>query len=185
MCRWAQYSGHHSGVTLFFALLALGGAAIVVLAPIVCFAMPESAMARDIRSFGVVGGFIAALVATAGSLYLSEVVGYDPCRFCWYQRFFMYPAALVLGIALATKRPKLGWIAVAMSLVGFCISIYHRIEQQYPGGVGSSCAVDNPCWGRYVNEFGLITIPTMAAVAFALVFTLVPLSLRSMNDSVE
>ncbi len=185
VCKCDGDSRHHFTVTLFFALLAFGGAAVVVLAPVVSFAMPGSSTARDIRSFGLIGGFVAALVATLGSLYLSEIVGYAPCRFCWYQRFFMYPSALVLGLSLLMKKPKLAWLAVAMSVIGFCISVYHRLEQQYPDTVGSSCAVDNPCWGRYVNEFGWVTIPTMAAVAFALVFTLVPLSLRGMAGESE
>lgn len=170
-------------MTLFFAILALGGIALVVAAPVTCLALPNSSLARDIRSYGLVGGFIAATVAMFGSLYLSEVVGYEPCRFCWYQRYFMYPAAIVLGIAVFAKRPKLGWLGVGLAAVGFCVSIYHRIEQARGSSIGSSCAVDNPCWARYVNELGWITIPTMAAVAFALVFTLVPLGLRDTHSS--
>lgn len=185
MSRSIDDSGHHSGMTLFFAFLALGGMALVVLAPVTCLALPNSTMARDIRSYGLIGGFVAAAVAMLGSLYLSEVVGFEPCRFCWYQRYFMYPAAVVLGIAVFAKRPKLGWVGVGLAAIGFPISIYHRLEQARGSSIGSSCDVDNPCWARYVNELGWITIPTMAAVAFALVCTLVPLSLRASSRPQE
>ncbi|MEM7737254.1 MAG: disulfide bond formation protein B, partial [Deinococcota bacterium] len=34
--------------------------------------------------------WLIALVATAGSLYFSEVRNFIPCTFCWYQRILMY-----------------------------------------------------------------------------------------------
>ena len=37
-----------------------------------------------------------AITAMAGSLIMSEVVGFIPCRLCWIQRGFMYPAAFFL-----------------------------------------------------------------------------------------
>ncbi len=166
-------------MTLFFALLALGGMAVVIGTGVLRVTAPTSALLRDLTSIGMWLGFTAATVATAGSLYLSEIVGFDPCRLCWVQRAFMYPSALLLAVALFAKQRWAAWVAVGLSVVGFCVSVYHRLEQQYPDSVGGACAIDNPCSGRYVEEFGWITIPTMAAVAFALVFTLVPLNLRA------
>ena len=51
------------------------------------------------RSTRLYLAWVVALVATLGSLYLSEVLGYRPCKLCWYQRIAMYPLALMLGIA--------------------------------------------------------------------------------------
>ena len=34
-----------------------------------------------------------------GALFLGEVMGRTPCNLCWFQRIFMFPLALVLGIA--------------------------------------------------------------------------------------
>ena len=44
----------------------------------------------------------AALIATLGSLYFSEIKGYIPCTMCWYQRIFMYPIVLIGLVALIT-----------------------------------------------------------------------------------
>ena len=44
-----------------------------------------------------------ALLATAGSLYFSEVANYLPCTLCWYQRIAMYPLVLILGIAVLRR----------------------------------------------------------------------------------
>src|SRR5215212_3132279 len=39
-----------------------------------------------------------ALIATAGSLFFSEVSQFIPCRLCWFQRIAMYPLAAILLI---------------------------------------------------------------------------------------
>ncbi|MFB6177736.1 MAG: disulfide bond formation protein B, partial [Halobaculum sp.] len=45
-----------------------------------------------------------ALVATAGSLYFSEVMGLIPCELCWVQRILMYPLVVVLAVAAVEER---------------------------------------------------------------------------------
>ncbi|MCS0543365.1 disulfide bond formation protein B, partial [Aeromonas veronii] len=48
--------------------------------------------------------FAAALISTLGSLYFSEIQKFVPCELCWYQRIFMYPLAIILGIAIFKKN---------------------------------------------------------------------------------
>ena len=45
----------------------------------------------------------ASFIATLGSLYFSEIMKFEPCVLCWYQRIFMYPFVLWLGIAVVKK----------------------------------------------------------------------------------
>ena len=42
--------------------------------------------------------WMVALLATAGSLFFSYVMEFAPCVLCWYQRIFMYPQAVILGL---------------------------------------------------------------------------------------
>ena len=86
------------------------------------------------------------------SIIYSEVVGFIPCKFCWYQRYLMYPIALFLIASLFKKSLyKFGFL----SLIGLFISLYH-IYLQNGGGGGGSCAVDIPCNLKYVDIFGFI-----------------------------
>ncbi|MBI3559387.1 disulfide bond formation protein B, partial [Candidatus Gottesmanbacteria bacterium] len=39
--------------------------------------------------------WFVATVATAGSLYFSEIARLTPCVLCWYQRILMYPLVLI------------------------------------------------------------------------------------------
>ena len=107
-----------------------------------------------------------AIFSSIGSIVYSEVVGFIPCRFCWYQRYLMYPVALFLIIGLFNKSViKAGYI----SLVGAVIGIYH-IYLQNGGGGGGSCAIDVPCNLKYVDIFGFISIPVMATTGFLTIF---------------
>src|SRR4051812_48996267 len=40
-----------------------------------------------------------AAIATAGSLFFSEISQFIPCRLCWFQQIGMYPLAVILLIA--------------------------------------------------------------------------------------
>ena len=63
-----------------------------------------------------------ALFSSVGSIIYSEVVGFIPCRFCWYQRYLMYPVALFLIIGLFNNRfIRFGYV----SLVGVVVGAYH------------------------------------------------------------
>ena len=95
-----------------------------------------------------------AVFSSIGSIVYSEVVGFIPCRFCWYQRYLMYPIAIALIISLF-KRPffRVGYI----SIVGVAISAYH-IYLQNGGGGGGTCAVDVPV------SYTHLTLPTKRIV---------------------
>ena len=57
-----------------------------------------------------------ASFSAVGSLVYSEVVGFIPCKYCWYQRYLMYPIALLLVASLFKKSLyKFGYV----SLFGF------------------------------------------------------------------
>jgi len=69
--------------------------------------------------------FAAALLMTATSLYLSEVLHYVPCRWCWFQRIFAYPNVAVLGWA-AVRRDRNAWApALTLAVLGLATSLWH------------------------------------------------------------
>lgn len=105
-----------------------------------------------------------ATVTTLGSLYYSEVAGYPPCVLCWYQRIAIYPQVIVLGVA-AWRRDREVWrTAVPLALIGGAISAWHVIIERNPTLAGP-CDPSNPCTLVWVEEFGFLTIPTMALIA--------------------
>jgi len=123
--------------------------------------------------------WIVSLVATLGSLFYSEIAGYDPCRLCWYQRILMYPMAIILGIA-TFKKDKLVWrYALPLSVIGGIIAAYHYgiqlLANARPGFSDACTATGASCVSSEFWAFHYITIPTMALTAFVVIFILMVL----------
>lgn len=131
-------------------------------------------MTAFLGRYGLYLGWLVALVATGGSLYFSEVVGFLPCKLCWFQRVLMYPLAILLGIASFRGDRAFTYYALPMTVVGGLIALFHYLEQKVPGlatpGVCRGGGV--PCDAEYINWLDFITIPLLALVAFALITAL-------------
>ncbi|GBF74489.1 disulfide bond formation protein B [Paenibacillus sp. 598K] len=112
----------------------------------------------------------ASVIATLGSLYLSEVLHYVPCSLCWYQRIFMYPLVLLLGIATARGSSVIIPYALPLAIIGGGFSVYHIIIQHIPkdSALANACGAVS-CAEDYLNWFGFITIPMLALAAFIII----------------
>ena len=119
-----------SGVTQFLSVLAIIAQAVsVFLLVSLVFRRQFDTQLRFFGRHAILIAFIVALVAMSGSLFFSEVAGYEPCKLCWYQRILMYPLALLSGIALFRKENWLIPYALVMSIIGQVIAAYHYFLQ--------------------------------------------------------
>lgn len=120
-----------------------------------------------------------ALVATLGSVFYSEVMGYVPCELCWVQRILMYPLVIIYGIAALKKNLSIALSGLILSGIGMFVSIYHYLIQKLPAlqEAGGACGIV-PCNLQYVNYFGFVTIPFLAGTAFIVIFILHMILLR-------
>ncbi|MFJ7935470.1 disulfide oxidoreductase [Sporosarcina sp. NPDC096371] len=125
-----------------------------------------------------------SLVATLGSLYFSEVRGYEPCTLCWYQRILMYPIVLISGVALFQKNARIALTTAVFAVIGGSISLYHYGIQKLSFLSDSAPSCGNvSCTGQYINYLGFITIPFLALVAFVLIFITSILILKWQKES--
>ncbi|SLK18420.1 MULTISPECIES: disulfide oxidoreductase [unclassified Paenibacillus] len=114
-----------------------------------------------------------SVIATGGSLYFSEIKGYIPCDLCWFQRIFMYPLTILLGIAYFKDDAGITKYVLPLSFIGGGISLYHVTIQRIYSATGSSVACGQiPCYTDYLNWFGFITIPLLALIAFIIIIVM-------------
>jgi disulfide bond formation protein DsbB len=154
------------GQALGAALLLVGALALVgVRGPL-----------RSLRS-GVEGyelwlAFVVAAIATGGSLFFSEIAHFVPCELCWYQRICMYPLSIVTLLAAVFDDPRTARYLLPLPVVGAGVSVYHLLVENRVVGESNTCSISAPggCGAKWINEFGYMTIPTLAVTAFALVF---------------
>lgn len=118
----------------------------------------------------LVFSWLATITATLGSLFFSEVMHFIPCTLCWYQRIFMYPLTIVLGIAFYRNDGFIYKYVLPFSIIGMIISGYHYGLQKIPFlKQFEMCVSGVPCSGHYINWLGFITIPLLAFTAFTII----------------
>lgn len=114
--------------------------------------------------------WLSAIIATLGSLYFSEVLHFIPCTLCWYQRIFMYPLAIILGVAFYRNDQSIYRYTLPLAIIGVLISGYHIALQKIPYlQQFEMCKTGIPCSKDYLNWLGFITIPMMAFTAFTII----------------
>lgn len=112
--------------------------------------------------------WMIALVSTLSALFIGEVMGKTPCLLCWFQRSFMFPLAVILGVACYRSDTSIWQYGLPLSTVGLLISFYHNLlfwgiipEEIEPcSNVGPSCS------SLDLNLIGFISIPLLSLSAF-------------------
>ena len=113
-----------------------------------------------------------AWVAMSGSLYMSEVLAWIPCTWCWYQRILMYPIGPILALGLVKRERNLPYYALLLAIPGSLASIYHILLQKVPYfTLLETCTSSVPCSGDYLIRLGIpfVTIPMLALTAFIII----------------
>lgn len=137
---------------------------------------------RRLTPVALTAAWGVALLATAGSLYFSEIANYTPCTLCWYQRIAMYPLVLILGIAIARRDTAVRIYAIPVALVGAVIASYHYLLEWFPQIDTGACSAVIPCTQVWFREFGFVSMPFLALVAFGLVIAFLLIPERSPED---
>jgi disulfide bond formation protein DsbB len=171
-------------VIFIYGVLALVGiVGLIWLASMFVAARVNESLARsftDLRRtlapLAIAGAWVAATLAMVGSLYFSEVAHYTPCTLCWYQRIAMYPLVLILAIAAWRRDLGIRRYAIPLAAVGAVISVYHYFLEWFPDLDTGVCSAGIPCTQVWFREFGFISLPFLALIAFLLViaFLLIP-----------
>ena len=131
---------------------------------------PLNTLGADLKRrgwFWVMAAWGVALVATLGALFIGEVMGMTPCLLCWYQRIFMFPLALILGMTAFAEDRRGAVYAMPLALGGAAMAAYHIAliagwvpKWWVPCGVGPSCSEQS------LEIFGGIQIPWLSFAAF-------------------
>ena len=165
-----------------YGVVALQIAGVVLLLALI-FAR-SGALVKWVGGNALVLGFLVTLASVAGSLFYSNVVGFEPCLLCWWQRIFMYPQLILFSVALWNQRIRkpgfrieTGFLEIfryslALSVIGGLIAIYHILLPSLAQW-GVECVTTGvSCAKLYVFAFGYITIPVMSLTVFAVLVLL-------------
>ena len=121
----------------------------------------------------VLGAFLISLVAVLGSLFYSELMGFEPCVLCWWQRIFLYPLLIIFGMAIWKRLPGAFLYAIPLTILAGLIALYHAYAPKILGSSLLPCLAEGgDCFKVYVSAFGYITIPVMSLTVVAYILLL-------------
>ena len=122
------------------------------------------------KDTALAGAWIVALASSLAVLYIGEVLGQAPCNLCWFQRAFMFPLAVVLGLGLWFEDHRVGRYGVALALGGAAIALWHfgLYTGVLPEPIQPCTATGPSCTGDNQLFLG-IPIPLLALIAFTFI----------------
>lgn len=164
------------------ALTVLAQALIILLAVFLATKKPSFIHSLNKKAFAL--AFAVAAISTLVSLTYSDILGYEPCKLCWFQRILMYPQVILLGMALLKKDYKIADYPIVLSIIGAVVAGYHYLLQIgiAPALPCSAVGYSASCSQRFVLQYGYITIPMMALSAFVLIALLLYTHKRSLPN---
>lgn len=153
-------------------LLLLGGLAYERYAsrPLNWFSM----IRKRIQRYDLWLALAVSSTALLGSLFYSEVMGFAPCKLCWYQRIALYPQVALFLQAIIIKDRSIFRYAALLSGMAAVIAAYHYYLQVFANLDTTKCSSVGyaaSCTTKFVMHFGYITIPMMALTAAILIIT--------------
>jgi disulfide bond formation protein DsbB len=152
------------GLMLFIGLLALLGVRA-----------PFNVMRGWLWGYELWAAFVVAAIATGGSLFYSQIMNYEPCELCWFQRICMYPLSILLLLMALRGDNRAARYLFPLPIVGAGVSIYHMLIQYHAISEPTSCFIGAPagCGTNWLAakpdvSFGYLAIPTLALTGFLL-----------------
>jgi disulfide bond formation protein DsbB len=151
----------------------LGGLVVLVaLAAAAGARTPLGALRRAVEGYELWLAFVVAAIATGGSLFFSEIAHFVPCELCWFQRICMYPLSITTLLAALADDERTARYLLPLPVAGAGVAVYHLLVENGVVGQSASCLISAPggCGVKWIDEFGYVTIPTLALTGFALTF---------------
>ena len=165
----------------------LGGLLILIAVAAIAGARgPLRAIRRLLWGYELWAAVVVAAIATGGSLFFSEVAHFVPCELCWYQRICMYPLSILTLFLAYHGDHRAARYLLPLPVVGAGVSVYHLLIENRVITEPNQCLISAPggCATKWINEFGYMTIPTLALTGFVLLIGFLALAAAgSDNDA--
>ncbi len=169
MAPWIHYFNFITGLGVI--LLQIISLVVLVL---LMFGGKENKFLDLIKRHFLLIGFLISLSAVLVSETYSMIIGWEPCLHCWVDRIFIFPQAIIFGIAWLRKDKNVIWYSLGLTICGLINAIYHLYIYYFGEGSAPCDSSGVSCVQRLVYEFGgYISIPMNALTGFISLLILV------------
>ena len=114
--------------------------------------------------------WVMSCLSLLGSLYMSDVLHFEPCHLCWYQRICLYPLVIILGMAICRASTDVVPYLIPQIVIGACLSAYQIIIQEFPALQAIKLCGSGPsCTDKIDIGLGIISLPMMGMGVFIMI----------------
>lgn len=161
-------------VNLISDLIPLGAVIfhLFLLVTILALLLKQENILNWIGKHALLLGFISVLLALSGSLFYSEILGYEACSLCWWQRVLLFPQLILFFMAWRSKDRGVFKYSVPLSALAAIVSLYHSYVYWGGASILPCTSEGGSCDKIYVLEFGYVTIPAMSLTIAAILLIL-------------
>ena len=121
-------------------------------------------------------------VSTLGSLFFSQIMDFAPCVLCWYQRICLFPLVIILATGLFPFDKRVIAYSLPLAIAGGLTAFYHNLL--YSGIIPQElqpCSKGISCTEKYIDLFGIFTIPMLSLISFLAIIILLVLLKRRIS----
>ncbi len=125
---------------------------------------------NGLKSYALYFAWVIALCGLLISLYFGELLRYEPCHLCWYQRIFLFPLVILLGMGTYREDYNSAIYGIALAILGGLFALYQIVETYIPAlRVQALCGEKSSCTESVFLLFGWISFPILSLAGFALI----------------
>ncbi|MEX1214456.1 disulfide bond formation protein B [Saccharospirillum sp.] len=132
----------------------------------------------------LLSAWFLAVVSSLSAIYIGEILGQTPCLLCWFQRAFMFPLAVILGVACFYSDFTIWRYALPLAVIGGLFASAHSLL--YVGLIPQPiqpCTDTGPsCSGAEMTIFGGVPLPFLALGTFVAIIILLMLVRRRIRS---
>ena len=132
--------------------------------------------------YALLAAWLIALIATLAALYASEILKMPVCTLCWDQRVFIFPLAVLLGIATFRNDAGVAVYAIPLAALGALIALYHYLIQKIAAlAPYSPCQADShgvSCEKIDWQLWGFVTFPLLSLISCLLIIILLAIAAK-------
>ncbi|MBS0626135.1 MAG: disulfide bond formation protein B [Verrucomicrobia bacterium] len=122
---------------------------------------------RFLRSYALYLAWVVSLLGLLMSLYFGEMLRFEPCRLCWYQRICLFPLALILGIGAYKEDSRIASYALPLAAIGGLFAFYQLLEIYIPVLRSPAlCGYTSDCADRTHDLWGVAALPLLSLLGF-------------------
>ena len=136
-------------------------------------------LSRKAGEHAILFGLIISFVSLVLSIFYSNVIGFQPCDLCWWQRIFLYPQVVLFAVAFYNEKVNnisdemVFLYSFILSLIGGAIALFNYYGQMFNPDALAFCGTQSVACSRiFFISFGYITIPMMSLTAYLVLIVL-------------